>query len=161
VIVLNGLVIGDYHGLPQIGWIYNDGVGRINDKCIENYIIKDGLPSLKNLPKPLTNNQIDFLAHSDYNKLVRLENVRFEDLAINKPFSFNDFTTEWVVHVPMADGLTKDVTVRTSNFAKFRNTIIQDKAYNLTGILTVYTSGAGTNYQLMIRTKDDIQVISD
>jgi hypothetical protein len=32
--------------------------------------------------------------------------------------------------------------------------IIEDKAYNLTGILTIYR----TTYQLMIRTKDDIEI---
>jgi hypothetical protein len=157
VIILNGLVVGDYNDLPQIGWIYNDGVGRINSLFIDNYIIKDGAPSLQNVPKPLTNNEIDFLTTNDINKLVRLENVRFEKDAIGKPFSFNDFTTDWKAYVPKFNGYIDSVTVRTSNFAKFRNMIIEDKAYNLTGILTTYRA----TKQFMIRTKDDIEVVSD
>jgi hypothetical protein len=156
VIVLNGLVIGDYHNLPQIGWIYNGTqVGRINSLFFDKYIIKDGLPSLKNVPKPLTNNQIDFFGDNDLNKLVRLENVTFGKNAIGEPLAYNDFTTDWKVYVPLANGKKDSVTVRTSNFAKFRNTIIEDKAYTLTGILTKYNS----TYQFMIRTKEDIEVI--
>ena len=157
VIVLNGLVIGDYHHLPQIGWIYNGNqVGRINSLFFDKYIIKDGLPSLKNVPKPLTNNEIDFSSEKDINKLVRLENVIFKENAIGNPLAYNDFTTEWIIKVPLANGKEQEVTVRTSNYAKFRNTIIENKQYNLTGILTVYVSGNKTTYQLMIRTKEDI-----
>jgi hypothetical protein len=152
----NGLVIGDYNNLPQIGWIYNETqVGRVNALFLDNYIIKDGLPSLKNLPKPLTNNEIDFFGHRDINKLVRLENVTFDDKAIGKPIAYNDFTTDWVINVPLANG-TKPVTVRTSNYAKFRSTTIQKGEYNLTGILTIYRD---TTYQFMIRTKEDIELI--
>ena len=159
VIVLNGLVVGDYNNLPQIGWIYNETqVGRISSLYFDKYIIKDGLPSLKNVPKPLRNNEIEFGgSQRDINKLVRLENVTFEKPAIGKPIAFNDIVpaTEWIVDVPSINGVKK-VTVRTSPYAKFRNTIIEDKEYNLTGILTIF---GDNTYQLMIRTKDDIEVI--
>jgi len=149
-----GLVIGKYNSLPQIGLIYNGNqVGRISSIHFDKYIIKDGAPDPSNVPKPLKNDKIDFTGNSDINKLVRLENVTFEDEAIGKPLSFNDFTTEWKINVPLAGGKTKTVTVRTSNFAKFRNMIIEKKEYNLTGILTIFKQ----NYQLMIRTKDDIE----
>ena len=164
IIALNGLCVGDYNSLPQIGWIYKDGIGRINSQFIDSYIIRDGQATLANVPKPLTNNEIDFGGPKDVNKLVRLENVRFEPLAINKPFAFNDATTDWKVYVPLANGTTDSVVVRTSNYAKFRNTIIQNKTYNLTGILTVFGKNNTTNkynYQLMIRTEEDIRVISD
>jgi len=157
VLICNGLVIGDYNNLPQIGWIYKGTqVGPISSLHFDKFIIKDGLPSPHNLPKPLTNLKIDFSGNTDINKLVCLERVKFEKEAIGKPIAFNDFTTEWKVTVPLENENIKDVIVRTSNYAKFRNMIIKDKEYNLTGILTIN----GNNYQLMIRTKDDIQVSS-
>jgi len=159
VLVCNGLqpnspslMIGDYHNLPQIGWMYQGGVGRINSLFIDHYIIRDGMPSLKNIPKPLTNNEINFDGDSDLNKLVCLEGVKFEPEAIGKQLAFNDFTTDWKIKVPLANGTTKDVTVRTSNYAKFRSMIIQNKEYNLTGIFTKYNN----SYQLVIRIKEDI-----
>jgi len=161
VLVCNGLVIGDYRSLPQIGWIYQETqVGRINSLFFDKYIIKDGMPSLKNLPKALKNDEIDFSGFNDINKLVCLENVTFEDAAVGKPLSFNDFTTEWIINVPVK-GEIQPVTVRTSNYAKFRSTIIQKREYNLSGILTVYQSGSRITYQLMIRTKDDIVFFSE
>lgn len=155
VLICNGLFIGDYNNLPQVGWIYQGTqVGRINSMFFDNYIIKDGLPSLRNLPKPLTNNEIDFSGHKDINKLVRLEKVKFKENALGQPLSFNEFTTDWIVYVPLANGREQEVTVRTSNFAKFRSMTIEDKEYNLTGILTIYRN----TYQFMIRTKEDIEI---
>jgi len=170
VIVCNGLtsdctplVIGDYNNLPQMGWIYNETqVGRINSLYFDKYIIRDGMPSLNNLPKILTNTaineseRIDFFSDNDVNKLVRLEGVTFENEAIGKPLSFNHFTTDWIVNVPLPNGTIQPVTVRTSNFAKFRSMTIQNKEYNLTGILTKYRN----IYQLMIRTKNDIEILA-
>jgi len=161
VLVCNGLVIGDYGSLPQIGWIYNKTqVGRINSLYFDQYIIRDGMPSLKNVPKPLTNNEIEFSSNIDINKLVRLENVTFEKDAVGKQFSFDKFTTNWKISVPLANGSTRSVTVRTSNYAKFRNIIIEEREYNLTGILTVFGSGNSRELQLMIRTKKDIEFSS-
>jgi hypothetical protein len=105
----------------------------------------------------LTNNEIDFSGLKDINKLVRLEAITFGENAIGQPIAYNDFTTEWKIKVPLANETTQDVIVRTSNYAKFRNTIIQDRTYNLTGILTVYKTGSRINYQLMIRSKEDIE----
>jgi len=159
VLVCNGLVIGDYYHLPQIGWIYNGNqVGRINSLYFDKYLIRDGIPSPNNLPKPLTNNEIDFSSLNDVNKLVRLERVIFEQDAVGKTFSINDLTTDWKISVPLANGNKQEVIVRTSNFAKFRNMIIEGKEYNLTGILTYYRSTTKSPYQLMIRVKEDIQL---
>jgi len=155
VIVLNDLVIGDYNHLPQVGWMRDDQVRHINSLYFDQYIIRDGLPSLSNLPKALTNNEIDFTKLRDINKLVRLEGVTFQSEAIGEPLAYNNFTTNWKVRVPLANGNTQEVTVRTSNSARFRGTIIEEKEYNLTGILT---TDKGT-YQLMIRTKDDIETL--
>jgi len=156
VLKIKGLVIGDYNELPQIGWIYNGNqVGRINSLFIDSYIIRDGKPSLSNIPKPLTNDEIDFATNDDVNKLVRLEKVRFERDAIGKALAFNDFITDWKVLVPVGDTV-QEVMVRTSNFAKFRNVIIEDKEYDLTGILTKYRK----TFQFMLRTKDDIQAFT-
>ena len=149
------LMIGDYHNLPQIGWIYQGGIGRINSMFIDKYIIRDGMPSLKNIPKPLTNNEIDFMSDKDINKLVCLEGVTFEPEAIGKPLAFNDFTTDWKISVLVGND-KKEVTVRTSNYAKFRSMIIQNREYDLTGILTKYNNF----YQLVIRVKEDIVVSS-
>jgi len=156
VIVLNNLVVGDYNDLPQMGWIYNvTQVGRINSLYFDQYIIRDGKPSLKNVPKPLTNDRSDLLSRENVNKLVRLEGVTFTPNAFGQPLAYNHLPTDWLAYF-LVNGKKDSVVVRTSNFAKFRNLIIEeDKEYNLTGILTIFR---GT-YQFMIRTREDIEVI--
>jgi len=156
VIVLNGLVVGDYNHLPQMGWIYQETqVGRINSLYFDQYIIRDGMPSAKNIPRALTNNEIDF-GGRDVNKLVCLERVTFESDAVGEPLAYNHITKDWTVYVPLSSGKSQEVVVRTSNFARFRSMIIEDKEYNLTGILTTYR---GTP-QLMIRTRNDIEMLT-
>jgi len=148
------LMVGDYNDLPQVGWIYNETqVGRINSLYFDQYIIRDGKPSLSNLPKPLTKDEIFPSSPNHVNKLVRLEGVTFEPKAIREPLAYDHIPTDWRAYIYLANGRKDSVTVRTSNFARFRNMIIEDKEYTLTGILTMYRG----NYQFMIRTREDIE----
>lgn len=155
VLDCRGLIIGDYHNKFQVGWEYETySVGRINSMCIGDYLYADGVPSLDSLPEPLTVDQIDFTSYNDVGKLVKLENCQFAEESWGKPFSYNDFTTEHELIVP---GVSSPIIVRTSNYAKFRSTPVPSSVGTLYGILSIYNS----SYQLMIRTKDDIQFEQD
>lgn len=146
-----GLIVGDYHNKFQIGWEYETySVGRIDALYIDKYLHKDGLPSVNNLPEALTVSEIDFTSYRDVNKLVKLENCQFAEDAWGKPFSYNDYTTEHELIVP---GVADPIIVRTSNYAKFRSLLVPNTVGTLYGILTIYNS----SYQLMIRTREDIQ----
>jgi len=156
VLKLNELVLGDVDGLSQIGWLNQTmQLIPVNSLFIEKYLFKDGVPDPQNfhgIIKILTNNEIDF--NKNINQLVRLEKVKFKKEALGKPFAYNDIlTTEWIIEVP-TDAGTQEVIVRTSHYAKFRNMIIQNSAYNLTGILSFNPNTL--TYQLIIRTQDDI-----
>lgn len=145
-----GLIVGDYHNKYQIGWKDRTSVQRINQEALGQYIHKDGLPNLNN---PLIANPIDIKGTSDLtnehtNCLVRINNCKFDSKYIGQPLATNDLTLDREVYI---NGAT--VVVRTSNYANFRSTIIEDKKYCLYGILSVYNS----DYQLTLRTKEDIQ----
>lgn len=151
VLDCRGLIIGDYHNKFQVGWEYElYSVGRINSMYITRYLYKDGVPSLDNLPEPLTTDQIDFTSYNDVSKLVKLENCQFSEASWGKPLSYNDYVTEHELNVP---GVANPIIVRTSNYAKFRSMPVPSGVGTLYGILSVYNS----SYQLMIRTRDDIQ----
>lgn len=155
VLDCRGLIIGDYHNKFQVGWEYETySVGRISSMHIDKYLYTDGVPSLDNLPEPLTVDQIDFTSYEDIGKLVKLENCQFAEESWGKPFAYNDFTTEHELIVP---GVTSPIIVRTSNYAKFRSTTVPSGIGTLYGILSIYNS----SYQLAIRTKDDIQFEED
>ncbi len=151
IIDCRGLIVGDYNRLYQIGWEYQKySVGRINAIKFDNYIHKDGLPSLENLPEPVLGNQIDFNSLNDVGKIVKLENCQFNQESWGKPLSYNEYVTE---HTVMVSGISTPIIVRTSNYARFRSVKVPSTVGTLYGILTVYND----SYQLMLRTKSDIQ----
>ena len=113
-------------------------------------LFRSGLPSLANLPQPLLGTQIDFNSLNDVGKLVKLENCQFDQNSWGKPFSFNEYVTEHTLYV---QGVATPIVVRTSNYARFRSLKVPETVGTIYGILTVYDN----NYQLMIRTKADIQ----
>jgi len=147
-----GLVVGDYHNKHQVGWIYEGSVGRIAPADLSRYISKDGLPDPNNplIAHPIEVTGVNQLTSENVNCLVKIDNCKFDPADDGLPLSYNDFSTDRTVTF---NGTS--VTVRTSNYAYFRNTLIDaKKVYCLYGILSVYNS----EYQLTLRTKDDIQI---
>ncbi|MCQ2284232.1 MAG: DUF5689 domain-containing protein [Bacteroidales bacterium] len=150
-----GLIVGDYHNKYQIGWKYNGSVGRINQNALGRYLHKDGLP---NTNSPFVAHPIEVLGSSQLspentNCLVKINGCMFDPKYDGKPLSVDDITTDREVTI---NGAT--IIVRTSNYSYFRNTIIDaSKKYCLYGILSIYNS----EYQLTIRTRDDIQILPE
>jgi len=146
-----GLIVGDYHNKYQIGWKYKGSVGRINQNALNQYIHKDGLPNPSHpfIANPITVTGANELTAENVNCLVKIDGCTFDSKYDGMPLATNDLTMDREVYI---DGQT--VIVRTSNYAYFRSiTIDASQKYCLYGILTVYNS----EYQLTLRTKDDIQ----
>ena len=149
-----GLIVGDYHNKYQVGWVYQGSVGRIAPAALSRYLSKDGLPDLNNpiVAHPIEIKNANDLSAENVNCLVKIDGCKFDAADNGLPLANNDFTTDRVVTF---NGTS--VTVRTSNYAYFRNTLIDaSKEYCLYGILGIYNS----TYQLTLRTKDDIQLSS-
>jgi hypothetical protein len=145
-----GLIVGDYHNKYQIGWKDRTSVQRINQEALDRYIHKDGLPDPNNpiIAKPIEITGSSQLTTENTNCLVRINGCRFDSKYIGQPLATNDLTMDREVYINGAM-----VIVRTSNYANFRSTIIENKEYCLYGILSVYND----EYQLTLRTKEDIQ----
>lgn len=146
-----GLIVGDYHNKYQIGWKYNGSVGRINQVALQNYIYKDGLPNLNHslIAEPIEITGANDLTSENVNCLVKINGCKFNAADDGQPLASNDFTTDRTVIINGAE-----IAVRTSNYSNFRNVLIDaDKDYCLYGILSIYNK----DYQLTLRTRDDIQ----
>lgn len=146
-----GLIVGDYHNKYQIGWKYNGSVGRINQNALNRYLHKDGLPNPNHpfIANPINVTGANELTADNVNCLVKIDGCIFDQKYDGQPLANNNFTLDRDVYI---NGAT--ITVRTSNYANFRSTIIDaSKPYCLYGILSVYNS----KYQLTLRTNEDIQ----
>ena len=143
-----GLVIGDYGGMEQLGWIYNNGVGQILSNVLGNYLFRDSLPGPEPAPIVITNH-----AQLAPNMVCRL--VEFPDAEFATPgtvFASDSATTNQNLKI---NGGT--VIIRTSSFANFRRNLTPAGKGTVKGVLTVYR---GT-YQLMLRTIDDVNFTTE
>lgn len=145
----NGLVVGNYHGIYQIGWIYEGSIGRIDGNFLDRYLFKDGMP------KDVT--PVDITSPAGINagnvcRLVRIHNCEFASEAIGKPWSEDAMTTSHNIS-KINDASVSDLVVRTSNYAKFRKLLVPAGKGDLVGILTIYNS----TYQFMLRDNNDVQ----
>jgi hypothetical protein len=159
IVYLNcgGLVVGDYYNKYQVGWIYENSIGRINYMLLNRYLSKEGLPSLDNIKdfSPCggiceINSDAD-LSNDKVNCLCTIKKARFSSSCHGLRLATNEVTCDRALE-------NYSVVVRTSNYAKFRNIVIDaTKEYDLTGILTIYKS----DYQFTLRTADDIKEVQE
>lgn len=138
-----GMYIGKYNGLPQLGYIYNNSIGRLPAAYIKNHIFLDSLPG--KAPEPLVVS-VDDLDITMVNKLVRIENVSFAN-------SGDTWAPDDDYGEQPLEGIDEgDFIVRTSNFANFASLTVPGGAGTIQGILSVF----GSTYQLSIRDTNDI-----
>lgn len=141
----DGLVLGDYRRLPQLGWWANGAMEPIASNREANYIFRDGLPGTAPAPKVITS--VSQIQSRDYNTLVKLEGATFNnggDLTFSDPYASTSRT------ITLSGGGT--VELRTSNYADFAQRLLPEGTGSIVGILTRYNN---TN-QLTIRSLDDL-----
>ncbi|MBO4655137.1 MAG: OB-fold nucleic acid binding domain-containing protein [Bacteroidales bacterium] len=156
----DGLVVGDYRNKYQIGWVYENSIGRINYMMLGKYLSKDGLPSMDNINElsPFggiceINSAADISSEADpsdirINCLCTIKKARFSSSCHGLQLATDDASCDRALE-------NFPIIVRTSNYAKFRNIIIDaTKEYDLTGILTIYKK----QYQFTLRTAEDVKV---
>ncbi|MBO4655138.1 MAG: OB-fold nucleic acid binding domain-containing protein [Bacteroidales bacterium] len=146
----DGLVLGDYGKLPQLGWWENDGMEGISTNKLYKYVFKDGLPGPK--PEPtieLTSaNQIQ---ENMYNRLVRLKNVHFTSPGVVYAGTSSSGTEN---EIAFEDG-TK-ITLYTSMYAKFASQLTPAGNFDMVAILTRFATASRYTNQLVIRSLDDM-----
>ena len=132
----DGLVIGDYRKLPQLGMWANGQMQPIPSFKTYLYIFPDGAPMPRNNPIVMTTipNANDIPA-TNFNRLVRLEGATFVEGGVA---NFSDASAATSRDIKMADGTT--IVLRTSNYATFANEILPEGTGNITGILTRFNS---------------------
>lgn len=138
-----GLFLGDYNGMTQLGAIYAGEIGRIADPVIDQYLFLDSLPGPLPAAKLIT---INTITSKDLGTLVKLENVHFEDVGL--PFSEPGGSTDRNI----VDAADEKLIMRNSNYASFHTKLIPDGTGTIYGILGIYSS----ENQLYIRDLNDL-----
>lgn len=138
-----GMYIGQYGGMQQLGYNYEGSIGRLPEVLIANHLFRDSLPGTAPEPKLLT---IPGITSADFGQLVKFENVFFE--TPGEPFTENDATT----NRNLKDASDNVILVRTSNYADFSEELLPQGSGTVIGVLSVFNS----DIQLYIRDMDDL-----
>ncbi len=137
-----GMYLGRYNGLPQLGYIYGGAIGRLPAVYIKSHIFPDSLPGKPIDPIVVSPTALNLTM---VNKLVRMEGVTFVDAG-----------SPWADAAASGnrglEGGPTTFVVRTSNYATFATLPIPSGSGNIQGILSLF----GSTYQLTLRDTSDV-----
>ena len=146
-VMCDGLNIGDYNGLIQIGYpAAGENIDRIPDTEIETHIIEGEFIG-EIVPNKVSLSDIN---PSLYSTLIEIQEAEFEDGLIGSTLGIpNGGGTQ---NRTVEDCGGDEITLRASDFADFAGAPIPSGGGTITGVLSVF----GTTNQLTIRDFDDI-----
>ncbi len=139
-----GMYLGDYNGAIQLGGMYNGAIGRLEQPLIPLHIFKAGDQS----EVAVTNLKISDITDANIGTVIKLSGVQFDDTTS----TYSDASK--TSNRTLIDTLGNSILVRTSNYADFSS----DKLPAGNGELTAVLSKFGSDYQLYIRTKEDVKL---
>jgi hypothetical protein len=132
----DGLVLGDYRKLPQLGFWANGQMQPIPSFKTYLYLFPDGSPMGGGNPIEMTTiPAANDIPETDYNRQVRLIGATFVEGGMA---TFSEPGAATSHDIKMMDGTT--ITLRTSNYATFASEILPEGTGNITGILTRYNN---------------------
>lgn len=145
----DGLVLGDYGKLPELGWWENGEIEGINSNVLYKYIFKDGYPG--QTPEPIELTSVNQVQDNMFNRLVRVKNCHFESwgqvfASPSSSYTANDMVFE--------DG-TK-IILYTSSHATFASQTTPNGVFDMVAILTRFTTSSKNDIQLTLRSISDI-----
>lgn len=142
----DGLVLGDYGMLHQLGWWENGKMQGISSNKIYKYIFKDGLPGAN--PEPTFElTSASQIQDKMYNRLVRLKNCHFKYPGSLFATTTSSGTSNDIV---LEDG--SEVVLYTSMYAKFASQLTPEGTFDMVAIMSRFT----TTKQVVIRSLNDI-----
>jgi hypothetical protein len=141
-----GLYLGNYGGVPQLGYIYNGVIGRLPATFIKEHLFLDGFPGTAPAPKLKT---IAGFTTNDLSTLVRLDSVFFTSSDVGQVFGI---PTSTATTRTILDQNGNSLVIRTSNYANFAGKLVPSGYGSVVGILSAFN---GT-WQFTIRDTNDI-----
>lgn len=162
VIDCEGLQIGSYRRLAQIGSIYSGKIGNLPEYVWKSHVRLINEPQMfyEEL-KPLEISTAEELAAVDMKQaplLVTLKNVKFPEANGKAAYALEEDVASPSLSfverkINFADGTECKAVAHTSIYANFSKDVLPQGDVNVTGVLTRYNN----NWQLIIRTADDVK----
>lgn len=145
-----GLYLGNYKGVPQIGYNNSGSIGYIPATLFSTYIFKDSFPGNPIQPKVMS---IPNFTLNDISTLIKLDSVHFAPADTMQPFVIPG--TPYGTDRTIIDKNGNQVVIYTSTYANFATRLVPKGTGSIVAILSYYN---GTHsYQLYLRDINDVQ----
>jgi hypothetical protein len=141
----DGLVLGDYGMLPQLGWWENDGMVGINSDVLYKTIYRHGEPGPT--PEPIELTSANQIQENMYNRLVCIKNCHFKYPGEVFASNSSSGTSKDIV---FEDG--SSIVLYTSRYAKFASELTPAGTFDMVAILSRFR----TTNQLTLRSLSDM-----
>lgn len=147
VVNCNGLYVGKYGGVVQLGGLYNGSIGRLSPSIFYNkvYITEAGI-EINPIETTITGLTDDLIG-----KIITLNDVQFVDLDLGKTYAEGTTTTNRNIE----DNNSNTVIVRTSGYADFAGITVPSNKGKITAVLSKFNS----DFQLYIRSMVDVRML--
>ncbi len=156
-VLLNGLWLGDYNGLTQLGGaVTGQGTSsselvRLPESLLESTIVK-GTYNNAVTPQVLT---IDELNSSHVSTLVQLNEVQF--IQSNAGVTYADAVNQITLNLDIENCTMDRLIVRTSGYATFASSITPEGNGTITAVLGIF----GSDLQLVLRDLNDVNMTGE
>lgn len=151
-VLVKGLYIGQYNGLVQLGVQdpdESDGVERIPNFLVQDYFFP-GQTGQDRTPTTLTITELEANRIAYQNRLIKLENVEFEDDELGQTYA--DAANQQTVNRDIEDCNGNSLLLRNSGFAEFAGDSIPCGNGSLIAVFSTF----GNDNQLFLRETEDI-----
>ncbi len=145
-----GLMMGEYKGQFELGYVSAGAIGRIPDPIIDLHLFLDGRPEACPATDTITLAAVPTNANS---RLVCFKNVHF----LEAGQVFADVTATSGTSRTVVDDAGNQITLYTSNYASFAANLMPTGKGNIVGVLGQYN----TTLQFYIRDMNDLNWVVD
>lgn len=139
-----GMYIGKYGGMQQLGYNFNNSIGRLPSIKIPDHLFKDSLPGASPIPITVKISEIN---SSHLGNLIKIDNVNFENPGLR--FAETDATTNRI----LKDDDNNQILLRTSNYASFAANLTPQGIGSVIAVLSSFNG----ELQLYIRDLNDLK----
>lgn len=140
------MYMGNYGGVPELGYLYNGAIGRMPYSMFSTHLFLDSFPGKQPTPNIVT---IPSFSNSMISTLIQIDSVHFDSIEVGQPYSLTTATTNRTIK----DSNGNSLLLRTSYKATFANQLVPSGTGNIVGILGNFN---GT-WQLYIRDLNDVK----
>ena len=153
----NGLYMGGYGTMAQLGTLYQGGIGRMSEYQWKSHVSTIGTPDLSYpelIPEEVDENWLSSVNQAEAPFFVKFKDAQFAEA---------DGRTQYAAPDSIADGGNgvnrtlevgnTDLIFRTSTYANFATDYMKMGNVDVTGLLTQYNG----EWQVTVRTSRDIQ----